>query len=162
MKFLPKINFNSYRVLDRLIIPAGVGNVGTGETDLYVYTLPKNTLNKDSQLIRFDFFGTYANNANLKTIRMRFGATALILSPNATSFTGIFRYSGYIARTSPTAQFAWWRTAMTSGSNESQNQNLSGTAAETMTNDIIIKLTGQSGTASNDILFKAGFFEFLG
>src|SRR5207248_3063950 len=54
-----------------------VSNVGTAETDLITYTMPANTLSANGQRVRITAFCTTAANANLKTIKIYFGATAL-------------------------------------------------------------------------------------
>lgn len=54
---------------------ATVGNVGSGEDDLYVLSIPANTLNVNKDKLEFEMHGLFANNANVKRLRLRFGGT---------------------------------------------------------------------------------------
>lgn len=156
---MPDMNFG---VLHVYASPTGSGNSGTTETTLSTYTLPGGYLNRDGQILRITAYGTSANNANTKNVRVYFGST-VCFSPQATGTgNGVWALQvGYVVRTGPSSQIAFGRTGVTSGSNEGGNTNLITTPAENMANDIVIKVTGQSSAASNDVLLKGFIVEGL-
>lgn len=57
-----------------------VGNVGAGEDTLISYTMPADVLNEDLQFIEIIAFGTAADNANNKQIKLKFGTTEIFVS----------------------------------------------------------------------------------
>ncbi len=52
-------------------------NTGGGEDDLISYSLEKNTLQNEGDIIEIVAFGTYANNSNNKTLKLYFGGTLI-------------------------------------------------------------------------------------
>lgn len=139
----------------------GSGNSGTGETDLQTYTLPANALNANGKLLRISVFGSYANNANLKSVKIYFGSTVISTVSSAVGNTGNFQAIFFVARTGAATQFSWGRSGITNGSSENGNANPFTTPAETLSGTVVIKVTGQSNTASNDVLLKAFVVEIL-
>lgn len=67
---------------------ATIGNVGVGEDDLHSHTIAANTLNSNGEHIVADFSGSFANNANSKNLRIRFGG-AQIYTASSASFQNI-------------------------------------------------------------------------
>lgn len=55
-----------------------VGNVGAGTDDLHTYNIPAGTFHAAGIGVVVEAWGTYANNANAKSLRMDFGATAMV------------------------------------------------------------------------------------
>jgi hypothetical protein len=128
----------------------------TDEADLWVYNLPANTLNANGRGVRVKVFGTYAANANNKTTRLYFGATTIGTIAVAHSGGG-FEWNAVIYRTGASAELA--NAIGISQGSVSQGSILTTPAADT-TAAIVIKLTGQNGTASaNDIVFRGAMVE---
>jgi len=130
----------------------------TNETDLWTYTLPAGLLNTDGRGVRVTVWYTRAANGNTKTQRLYFGAT--VVSSHAVADSGqTLVQTATILRTSSTAQLtgAFWG----SGASGSIAPSIT-TPAETLANAIVIKATGQNGTAAaNDICFRVGTVEWL-
>lgn len=132
-------------------------NSGTGETDLSSYSLPANTLSANTKSIRVTFWGTLAANANTKTIKFKFGAssfTGYTSTGNGIPFFGVAIVQRTGAATQKVTVFVQTSTGTSIGA--------SGTAAETLSGAVTVKTTGQSGTASSDILQENFFVEVLG
>lgn len=140
-------------------------NSGTGETDLSSYSFPANGLNLDGKVVRVTAFGTFAANANNKRVRLYFGATVLI-DTGAVAFNAlVWTVTAEIMRKSATTQRSTARlftiqnnTYGTSPGNVISNQS----PGETLTGAVTIKSTGQSGTASSDILQEGFMIEIIG
>lgn len=139
----------------------GVGNVSTGETDLATTSVPAGALSADNKGLEYACAGSFANNANLKTVKVYFGSTVIATPASSATNTGAWAAFGYIIRTSTTSQVTWTRTGQTNGSNESANSNTITTPAETISGAITFKVTGQSNTASNDVLLKVCTLKIL-
>jgi hypothetical protein len=140
---------------------SGVGNSGTSETDLATYSLPGGTLSANGKALRITAFGSFASNANLKTVKVYFGSTVIFQPASSNGSTGNWAAFGYVIRTGATSQVTWGRAAQTSGGNESANTNPITTPAETLSGAVTIKVTGQSSAASNDVLLKGFVIEIL-
>jgi hypothetical protein len=134
---------------------AAAGNVNTGETDLISFLMPANTLAVDGQKVRITVGGSLAANANAKTIKLYFGSTVLV-TDNGTVNSGGFRLSAEVVRTGAATQVSNATSMML-------RALLNGftATAETLANAITIKVTGQSGTASNDVIAKYMLVEWL-
>ncbi len=82
-----------------------VGNVGGGEDNLQTFSVIANTLATNGDTVRGRFQGTFANNANAKRIRIKFGATTILDSGALpTSVAGSWRAEVSITRTGATTQ----------------------------------------------------------
>ena len=118
----------------------------TTETDLLSVTLPASTLNYTGQTIRARAHGTTAANTNTKTLRLKFGATTLatlVITPGAAEAKEWW-LEATITRTGAATQVA---TAQ--GAYDGSNLVVDATApAETLSGAIVLKVTGQNGTAS--------------
>lgn len=130
-------------------------NSSTGETDLASYSVPANTLAVNNQFLYFKAWGTFASNANSKTIKAKFGAAS------HTVFTGItaggsWSIEGYIIRTGAATQ-----DFMAEGQNTISAPGFVGvgTAAETLSGAVTLKLTGQGG-ATNDVKQEGFIVEY--
>lgn len=134
-------------------------NSGTGETDLHSFTLPAAHLDANKRKIRVTAEGSFAANANVKTLKFKFGAAGTITlnpltgSPNGKRFRAVIT----VTRTAANAQ------RMLAQVHIDVNGELMSltTAAETDANALVVKITGQSGTGSNDILLDETMIEFL-
>lgn len=123
-----------------------VSNVGTGVTDLMSYSLLGNSLSVDGMGIRVFAWGINAANGFTKTKVLVVGGVALtqrISTANGTTWD----FEAVIYRTGASAESYW---AANEDSNSGKAQTALTLALDT-TLPIIIKMTGQSGTQSNDL-----------
>lgn len=118
--------------------------------DLMTYTIPANTL-RTNQRVRIIAWGTTAANANAKTVRLHFGGTSIggTLPTNATPW----RLEGNVYITGSNTQ-KYERTGSAQGIAMSVG---SGSLTETDTSNIIVKVSGQNGTASAGDITCLGF-----
>jgi hypothetical protein len=129
---------------------AGVGNgADTTEDTLFTYSLPPKTLWSVSNSLLLTAYGTFANNAHSKTVKLYFGAEIISIAAFATA-----------------ALTPWWLQLAVQKVGSSQQvisaQSITGsthngltfqTATETDTSAITIKVTGQTGTSgAGDVL----------
>lgn len=129
----------------------------TNETNLYTFTLPANTLNRDLMGVRITVAGTLAANANNKTIKLYFGGTQLTALSTTASGSG-WQAGAVVYRNSLTTQRASGTVFIGLG-----NINVvQSSPAEALGGTVLIRMTGQNGTASaNDIVFNEGMVECL-
>lgn len=124
-----------------------VSNVSTTETDLLTYSLPANSLSANGKGVRVTAWGSLAANANTKSYKLYFGATAV--NSHSTTVSGGGWVAQYLlVRTGAATQIAYELTSQV-GTGQQGGSNASPT--ETLSGAVTIKVTGQSGTASNDI-----------
>lgn len=137
---------------------AGVGNgADTTEDTLFTFTLPANTLDATNRGLRVRAFGTVANNADTKTIRLRFGASVTYSITAPTSTAASWFAEGWIIKTGGGAQTSSFHGQ--AGSTVVNPSTIAGTEAET--GAIVIRVTGQAGTGNaNDILANAMTIEY--
>lgn len=139
-------------------------NAGVTEEDLWTYNLPANTLSANNYLVRITAFGSTAANANNKTVRLYFGGTLVSTSATVAANDGRWTHVADVYRTGASAQRAIGTAAMNAAGDASASTvrlNYATIAADT-TAAIVIKVTGQNGTASaGDILFLGARVEFL-
>lgn len=139
------------------VTTAQAGNVGTGEDDLASYSVPASTLSANGQSLWFEAWGTFANNTNSKTLRVRFGSsgTTLVFEGNAiTTAAGGFSWHirGRIVRTGAATQkgmglviYGTTLVAPHSGQTTALNQTLSGA--------LTLKVTAEA-VSNNDVLIE--------
>lgn len=138
---------------------ADANNTGTGETDLYTYTLPANTLTIDGRSTHFEVAGQ-SNDATATTALqmyfagISFGNTGAVVLIN----TGAWTAKGKIIRTGSTTARADINFSLKAGTTDSSytfQQDLTGLD---FTVGNILKITGQAGGAgggNNDITSKS-------
>lgn len=135
-------------------------NTSTGETTLDSYSVAANLLNANGRGLRITAWGTFAANANTKTVRLKFGSTDLTSGAfTGTTNGGSWKVSATILRTGAATQTAVCDWGTTTGTVSRQGNVTS--PAETLSGAVTLALTGQSGTASNDITSAALHIEFL-
>lgn len=132
------------------------GSVGAGETDLLTYTLPASTLISNGQAVRVTSWGSLANNANAKTIKIYFGATSITLY-NSTGGNITWVVQMLVMRTGAASQAA----VIIGGVQSGAPIGLTSSPAETLANAVVIKTTG-TGVANNDIVNTGLVVEILG
>lgn len=138
--------------------PSSTGNSGASETDLLTYTIPASTLATNGDSVRIMAGGTFANTANNKIVRLRFGGTAIF-----TSTTGAFQNSNWaieatVTRVSSgnqrfTAKFWTSDTVQPVGVNN-------GVTSITDTASIIFKVTGTSASTTDDVVGRHVVIDF--
>lgn len=122
-------------------------NTGTGATDLISYSLPASTLGTNNDFIEIEAWGTYAANANNKTVTLEFGATTLYTTGAVAQNGGAWSIKARVVRTGATTQDAI-ATIIASGS--VGDDATFTTPAETLSSAVTIKCTATGG-ASSDI-----------
>ena len=134
-----------------------VGNVGAGEDTLITYDLPANTLNTNGAGVRITAWGTVANNANGKTLKVYFGATVILTDGITAGAATRWYVTGLVFRTAVDAQ-----DYVTYGNDQGATTpdiNV-GTATEDDGAAITIKCTGEA-TSDNDIVQEGLLVEVL-
>jgi hypothetical protein len=144
-------------------------NVGiaanTTEQTLQTYTLPGGTLAINGQAIRVTTRGLYANTSRSRQMRLYFGATVVTFMSSSTASAFNNAQEILLIRTGATTQIAF-------GPSENAGSSITSISsrfiefndpAETLANDIVIKVTGQSGVgaAANDVSCDLMLVEFL-
>lgn len=147
------------------LIPEGVidydstqaDNSGAGETDLISFSLPASSLSANGKGLRIKVAGTFAANANAKTVRLYFGASVMISNDVTTTPNNKgWQFEADVWRDSSSTQ-EFFAKGMVGA--VPQTLAVSGLSA-TMSGAITIKVTGQ-GVASSDITAKFLSVEFL-
>jgi len=140
-----------------------VGNVGLGEDTLQTFTLPANALNANGKAIRIRATFRTANNANVKTIKIHFGATVIGQSGAAALDDRIIYFDVIVVRTGASAQRTTaFRVEGADGALADNTLVLRTTPAEDTTLGIVIKGTGETTTDVNDdVIQESMLIEFL-
>jgi calcineurin-like phosphoesterase family protein len=133
-------------------------NTGTGETDLYTYTLPANTLTIDGRSVHFEASGKLNDATTNVAFQMYFAGTSFAnTGALGTSSTGSFSAVGHIIRTGTTTARAFVTFKVNNvGSDVSYTFENDLTVLDFTTTNIL-KITGQAsgaGAGSNDITGK--------
>lgn len=149
-------NFHLAGLINTAVTPVGNGADLTEDT-LQSYSLPANSLESVGRCVRVTSWGTTANNTDLKTIKVYFGASQI--SSGASGF-----------------QNMTWIVHLTVCKTGSNTQSVIGdmmvgttaiapsytTGADADSSAITIKTTGQAGAANaNDILSQGQIVEYL-
>lgn len=137
-----------------------VGNGTTVETDIATYSVPGSTLFVDGQEFIFETGGHFAANANTKTIRMYFAGTVLHAFAAGTSGASwraqikVIRRGAatVVEHTSLVIGGAATFNTSTAVAVAFQNELIWDSHTPTLSAANIIKVTGQSSAATNDIV----------
>jgi hypothetical protein len=134
-------------------------NGTTVETTLSTMTLAGATLSQGT--LRVSFAWTIAANANTKTVRFYFGGTAVVV------YTGVQNGgTGFatmlVSRKTNNSQVISGFFCARNAAGTADSGSFDTTAAETYNNAIVVKTTGQSGTASSDIIQHIFLPELVG
>lgn len=145
---------------------ADVSNGTTLETDLYTHTLSAGQLTNNGDKLFVQFGGTATGNTNRKQIKLYFGGTivgdsGLIIPIAATALLWdgnfmIMRVSSTVVRVTGSLLFV--DTTLVNQSNPTKYVEVTGL---TLSNTQIVKITGQSNTASNDVTAKLMNISYL-
>lgn len=135
-------------------------NSGTGNTTMTSITFPAGALATDKQVAKFTFGGSFAANANTKTITFVFGATTVTIT-NGGSNGGAWHCEVLVIRTgAATQKIVGFYTGRPGGLADATAFDT--TAAETLSGAITVQTKSQSGTASSDILQDVFIPEVIG
>lgn len=129
-----------------------IGNVGTGEDTLKTVLLPGGTLDVNGRNIFITSAGTLGNTINNKRIRLKFGATTIFdTGALAITVSADWTLTSEIIRTGAATQKCI--TKLTTNSSVLTSTCKYSTAAETLSGDVNIVLTGEA-TANNDVVVE--------
>jgi hypothetical protein len=133
-----------------------VGNVTTGEDQLFSYTVPASTLSADGNSLHVRFAGTVASNGNTKTLKAKFGATTFATGiVTGSAITTSWTFDCYIIRTGATTQ----KCNCMLNTPDAEGISYYATAGETLSGTVSLVLTGE-GTATNDIVKQIAKVKF--
>jgi len=141
-----------------LVNNTAVGNVGAGEDDLCTVTLPASMMINASSGIRITAWGTGANNANAKTLKLYFGTQIILTTALTINQVDTWRATATVWRTGASAQD--WESMLVQAGTASLVDVENGTATQTETATISIKCTGDA-TTNNDIVQEGLVVELL-
>ena len=128
----------------------------TTETTLATYTMPASTLVTDGQMIRIHAYGSIANNANSKTIRIKFGGTTIATENTSDASKDSWAIDCVVIRTGAATQKAMYFVT----SDVTLNGPVPTSPTETLSGAVTIVVTGQNGAASaSDIVHEASWIE---
>ena len=130
-----------------------LGNVGTGEDTIATYTVPANTLAANGDSLWFEAFGRAANNANVKVLRVYFGAAEIMAaSDDAWGLEWVLR--GRVIRAGTATQKAYVTLTTSAPIGDGSLAGGAGitlTAAEDETGTIALAITAEA-TDDNDLI----------
>lgn len=128
-----------------------VGNVGTGEDNLITYDLPDNTISETGDRLVIKAFGTFAANANNKTVKLYLGSTVLATTGAIAANDKDWCIECEIIRTAAATQECIAKIYTDTSLVGELSNYVSGT--EDFTTDLTIKCTGEA-TSDDDIIQK--------
>lgn len=134
-------------------------NSGTGETVLHTFNVAAAYFNANKRALRVQAHGSFAANGNTKTLRLKFGAAgSIVLNPVLTAANGVrFTVEALIIRTASNAQHVYYKVLV----GDTVEVVGRATLTETDSGVLALAISGQSGTASSDILLDVTTVEYL-
>jgi hypothetical protein len=149
----PEVN----RVLNSTVTSAN--NVGTGEDDLYSYTIPASTFSSDKDEIEGTFNGIIGASGNNKRVRVRFGSALIFDSGAFADATGSdWSLEIQIYRVDATNQKAIVKWSSSNAAVPTLVDYT--TATETMSGTISFRVTGEA-TNTNEVVLETGSSKFF-
>ena len=136
------------------------GNVGAGEDDLITYALPTASLSAAGKGVHITAWGTTANNANAKTIKLYFGSLAIMTNALTINLAGVWRIEADVISTGTDAQDYVSQLVTTGAAGVALNDIEVGSHTQDDGAAITIKCTG-TATDNNDILQEGMITTFL-
>ena len=137
-----------------------VGNVTTGEDDLITYTLPASAFSAAGKGVQITAWGTSANNANAKTLKLYFGTSAILTNALTVSIAGVWRIEANVFSTGVDAQDYVAQLVTTGTAGVALNDIEAGSLTQDDGATIAIKCTGDA-TATNDIVQEGQLVTFF-
>jgi hypothetical protein len=154
-------------VLNTQVSSTGVGTAGGAETTLFTYTLPGGTLaahttGTNVPALRVTWRVTFAADADVKLMKLYFGATAINVVNLAVNLAGNHgKFEGIIARVDGTHQLMFASGSVTLGTAAAGAAYVNGSGGspgEDLTGDVVIKVTGQNTSDADDNAIVGYFF----
>ena len=134
-------------------------NAGTGEDNLSSVSLPANLMDANGKVIRVTVWGSFAANANNKTLKVKLGSTNLFtVGPSAWDNVS-WRLTCDIIRTGAAAQYAIDQLVMASTTYQSEVTGDAGT--ENFATALTLKTTGEA-TSTGDVTQDGFIVEVIG
>jgi parallel beta-helix repeat protein len=137
---------------------SAVGNVGTGEDDLMTFSLPAGTLAAAAQGVRITAWGSAANSANAKTLKLYFGSAAVLTTSLTTNQAGVWRAVAEVFSTGTDAQ--QYVSQLVQGGTTTLVDAEQGTTTQDDGAAITIKCTGEA-TSDNEVVQEGLLVEVL-
>ncbi len=136
-------------------------NVGTDadtvEKILGTFTLPGGTLASEVEAVKITAFGTWATGTDSRRIRLYFGATVVLDANQIHYAVSSWRVSALVLRDGAASQVALGEGIIGADPTIDEVRDLlSTTPAETMSGDIVIKVTGQNTVATLNTIVLGG------
>lgn len=145
------------------LVNVAVGNVGaSGPDDLQTTALGANMLVKASRGLRITAWGTCANTANAKTFTLNFGSQVVLTHACVVNVASQWKITTRVVRTGASTQD--WASEYTGNSgavNAFEYDPEIGTASQSETAGITIKMQSTVSTSNNDIVEEGLLVEFL-
>lgn len=136
------------------------------EQDLATFSLPANTLSANGKAVRVTAWGTCANSAGTKIIRLYFGATSIhttVLTLAAATASQRWEVVAIIQRRDATNQRAYSRPFAEEAGVVTVNRHMQASPTETLANAITVKITcTNAGGAANDTIQEGYLIEVVG
>ena len=122
-------------------------NSGTGQTNLIQYSLAKNSLQNNGDIIEVEAWGVYATNANNKNITLEFGSQTILTTGAIAANGGAWRIKAKIIRTAAATEEI---IAEIISGNSSVADSVTRTAGtQNLSNNTTIKCTATGGASSD-------------
>jgi len=128
------------------------GTTLAAETTLASDTILGNTLNTNGTYLELEAWGSFANNANNKTLKLKFGSTVLYNTGAIRARNSSWHVKAIIARTGSATEKG--NVEIISSDPLVLDESINFSVSENLTTDLELFFTGQ-GTADNDILQEA-------
>jgi hypothetical protein len=145
-------------------VQSTVGNIGAGEDILASYTAPEGELFAQGMAYEIHFFGTTANTANAKTLRIRIieGANNTVLTAPAltVSEAGFWSLEAKLVRINTTQAKTWARTTTGPTAGAVVTQAVATSITATWANAVEIRITGEA-TSTDDITIQGGTIQVV-
>jgi hypothetical protein len=151
---------NTMAVRKATVVTTAVGNITTGEDNLQTASLSAGSLWKAGRGVRITAWGTTANNANAKTLKLYFGTAVILTNSLTVSIAGTWYVEALVFSTGTDAQDYIAKLVTTGTAGVALNDVELGTATQDDAAAITIKCTGDA-TATNDIVQEGLLVEVL-
>jgi hypothetical protein len=130
----------------------------TTEDTLYTYSLPANALSVNGQTLRVTCFGNSTNNADVKTVKLYFGATSYSVSIT-TSTANAWRAEMLVTRAGASATQIY--ASAVQGATPIASA-FTADSTDALNAAVVVKCTGTAGTGNaNDIMGQGFITEVL-
>lgn len=142
--------------VNNTVTTPGSTPASTVETTLQSVTLPAGYLGANGNAVKFRAWGTTAANANGKRVRLYFGATVVIDSLSVALNGGSWNLEAVVIRLTTSTQASLGKV-ISSSSAVLPATATAATPTETLTNAVLLKVTGTNVSASAGDIVGTGF-----